>query len=149
MEYKNLVKDFADRTEHNLNIIEKINAHENQAAYEVTQLINSLLGLLILPQQEFFNSIPTDSIDKARKDGWTIPDPMDDFRQVDNLSVFLRYLRNGVSHFNIKFLSTDEQISGIEIWNQPPRSEINWKINLSIHDIKSITTKIKELVNDL
>ena len=150
MDYKNLVKDFAERTEHNLNVIEEINAIEKQAAYEVTQLINSLLGLLILPQQKFFDSIPKDSIEKARKDGWNIPEPLDDkLQQVDDLSVFLRYLRNGVSHFNIKFLSSDEQISGIEIWNILPHSKsINWKIKLDIHEIKSITTKIKGLVND-
>jgi len=148
MEYKDLVKDFIKRTDHNLETIEAINAQGDEV-YEVTQLINSLLGLLILPQQEFFNSIPKDSIDKAREDGWLIPAPLDGYQQVENLSVFLRYFRNGISYFNIHFISINEQLSGVQIWNQLPNSYINWKIDLNIQDIKSITTKIKELVNKL
>ena len=51
MEYlqgKAFVGDFAKRTLANLNIIEQ-EIRENKDAYEVTQLINSLLGLIVFP----------------------------------------------------------------------------------------------------
>jgi len=148
MEYKTLVKDFIDRTEHNLKIIEAMK-RDGDEVFEITQLINSLLGLLILPQQNFFDNIPTDSIEEARNQGWKIPDPLDGFNQANNLRDYLRYLRNGIAHFNIEFISNNEEISGIQIWNQPQKSAINWRINLKVDEIKSITNKIKELVNEL
>lgn len=49
------VKDFGERTRKNLDVIERISNEQQDAiepqVYEVTQLINSLLGLLIIPQQ--------------------------------------------------------------------------------------------------
>jgi len=146
MEYKSLVKDFSDRTEQNLMLIEYISNKDSSRAFEVTQLINSLLGLIILPQQKFFDKIPNDSIEKAKTNGWLIPTPSSKYKQVKDLSTYLRYIRNGVSHFNIKFVSESETIVGIQIWNKPPRSDINWKINLNIEEIKSITRKFKELI---
>lgn len=51
------VKDFASRTQKNLEVIEKLSKDRKNntelQVYEVTQLINSLLGLLIIPQQAF------------------------------------------------------------------------------------------------
>ena len=49
MQYKDTVRDFAERTIKNLEAIEKMkNNNSNADVYEVTQLINSLLGLLVL-----------------------------------------------------------------------------------------------------
>ena len=59
----NLVLDFARRTKKNLEFIEhsltrdRLNSEND--VYEVTQLINSLLGLLVFPQQKFYDAIPS------------------------------------------------------------------------------------------
>lgn len=73
MEYQNLVMDFAARTQANLKIIERlakqdvsllVNNPFNEIdedgveAYEVTQLVNSLLGLIVCPQQRYYDQIP-------------------------------------------------------------------------------------------
>jgi hypothetical protein len=57
MQYEDLVKDFAARTKVNLELV-RAAEKGGQIAYEVTQFINSLLGLLVFPQQEFFDKIP-------------------------------------------------------------------------------------------
>lgn len=57
MEYSDVVKDFAERTLVNLRQIESL-SESGYEAYEVTQLINSLLGLLIFPKERFHESIP-------------------------------------------------------------------------------------------
>ncbi|MDP2103811.1 MAG: HEPN family nuclease, partial [Candidatus Gracilibacteria bacterium] len=75
--------------------------------------------------------------------------PIDGYDQVDNLSKYLRYLRNGISHFNIEFISDNGIISGIKIWNKPQGSKVNWKIKLKIEEIKSITNKINELIHNI
>lgn len=51
MEY--FISDFAKRTKTNLSIINEIANSPFQEAYEVTQLINSLLGLVVLPNEKF------------------------------------------------------------------------------------------------
>lgn len=49
MEYSVLVKDFAKRTRHNLEII-RAHKEQSQEVYDVTQLVNSFLGLIVLPK---------------------------------------------------------------------------------------------------
>ena len=48
--YTHFVKEFAERTRMNLEIVEKSDA---PSAKEVTQLINSLLGLLVVPNERY------------------------------------------------------------------------------------------------
>ena len=45
MNYESVIRDFAERTRKNLGIIEGLHA-EGGEGYEVTQLVNSMLGLL-------------------------------------------------------------------------------------------------------
>jgi len=49
--YGNLIRDFAERTIQNLNFIQAQASAADPDAYEVTQLWNSLLGLIVLPQE--------------------------------------------------------------------------------------------------
>lgn len=57
MDYKNVIEDFADRTRTNLALVERYAANGGEA-YEVTQLINSLLGLLVSPRERLPRRIP-------------------------------------------------------------------------------------------
>ena len=64
MQYNdNLVRDFAQRTKANLRFIqraakEKKGQDSESIVYEVTQLINSMLGLLAFERNCFHDSIP-------------------------------------------------------------------------------------------
>ena len=55
--------DFADRTKTNYEIVKK--SRDNH--YEVTQLINSLLGLIVIPTEAFYDEIIADIISKSKK----------------------------------------------------------------------------------
>ncbi|NMC57860.1 MAG: hypothetical protein GYA51_00475 [Candidatus Methanofastidiosa archaeon] len=69
MEYENLVVDFITRTKMNLEFIEN-QALKNNKVFEVTQLINSMLGLLVFPCETYINLIPQKSISVLeRRDG--------------------------------------------------------------------------------
>ncbi len=48
MMYKEVIQDFARRTRKNLEAIDRLHA-EGRQVYEVTQLVNSTLGLLVFP----------------------------------------------------------------------------------------------------
>ena len=54
---ESFIKDFANRT--------KVNYQKlSPEAYEVTQLINSMIGLLIIPEQKAYNKISDNLLDE-------------------------------------------------------------------------------------
>ena len=93
---KEFVKDFSFRTKENYKAMK-------DGPYEVTQLINSMIGLLIIPETNLFNKI-TDSLlsddllsqMKACITNNTYLQPID-------LKQICRHLRNAVAHSNLKF----------------------------------------------
>ena len=147
MDYQNVVKDFAKRTKHNLKLIEE-NKSRGEEAYEVTQLINSCLGLLVLPQQRYMNSIPKTPIDDLIKEGWVIPRVTGNFPQIEDLNKLIRYLRNAVAHFNITFISDSENdIDTLKVWNVN-RGIKTWEAVLGLHELKAILDKFADMLAD-
>jgi hypothetical protein len=145
MDYQNLVVDFAKRTKHNLDRIRQMKQGD-ETVYEVTQLINSMLGLLVFPKENFYENIPRIPIDELERKGWIIPKVIGSFPQVTDLRELIRYLRNAIAHFNLEFYNegTDE-IKGIMVWNYK-KDSINWKAKLTIQELESITEKFLKLI---
>jgi hypothetical protein len=139
MDYQNLVEDFARRTRDNLSQIQNLK-RAGAPVYEVTALINSMLGLLVFPQQRYIESIPETPIDILQKDGWPIPAVVGEFPQVQNLRQLVRHLRNAISHFNIEFVSDhSNQIVGLRVWNVNTRTnQTTWKAQLSVEHLEAI-----------
>lgn len=145
MDYQHVVKDFAKRTKHNLELIEQHRTHGGEA-YEVTQLINSCLGLLVLPQQSYMDSIPETSIKELVEMGWVIPEVHGDYPQVENLKQLIRYMRNAIAHFNVKFISdSEDRIQTIKVWNIN-RGKKTWEATLGLDELKSLLYKFIELI---
>ncbi len=115
-DYK-LEDEFISRTEKNLRAIEKL-SQEGESVYEVTQLINSLLGLLVYPRERFFETIPEITWETMIKQGW--PLPSGEKAQVSDLKQLIRYMRNAVAHFNIELITDENEIEGIRFKNYPP-----------------------------
>lgn len=148
MIYQNLVKDFALRTRANLEVVRDIHKEEPGSVYEVTQLVNSMLGLLVFPQQRYIKSIPALPLSDLKEQGWPIPRVVGSYPQVTDLKQLLRYLRNAIAHFNVVFWADNkEQIAGLRLWNTDPRTrERTWEARLTIEDLEGITDKFIELL---
>lgn len=151
MEYKKILTDYTERTKKNLLYIEKMVRNKpDLEIYETTQLINSLLGLLIFPFEESKRDnikIPYKTLDTMEEEGWKIPKVVGDFPQVQNLKELIRYLRNSVAHFNIKFLSDEKrQIHGLQVWNIDYHLGINWKAELSVSDLRDNVFRFIDLI---
>ncbi|MBT0963971.1 HEPN family nuclease [Denitromonas iodatirespirans] len=116
--------------------------------YEVTALVNSMLGLLVFPQQRYINSIPETPIEELARQGWPVPKVVGNFRQVPNLRQLVRHLRNAISHFNVEFFADDSgQIAGLTVWNVDPRSDrTTWKARLSVSDLDAIAHRFIALI---
>jgi hypothetical protein len=165
MMYEEVVRDFALRTRKNLEALEAL--HErNDEVFEVTQLINSMLGLLVFPQQEYVESIPKTPLKDLLQDGWPIPRVTGNFQQVTDLNQLIRYLRNAVAHFNIKFIGDgkdgENNIKVLRVWNMAPVrdkqgkierndegkiiEEKNWEADLTVTQLRSIANRFIDLL---
>ena len=148
MMYGDVVADFAYRTEMNLQHIEKEAAAAKNRVFEVTQLVNSMLGLLVFPQQEFVDHIPRTPLSELEAAGWPSITANWPEGAEGNLKDLVRFLRNAIAHFNLEFeFEKDRSITGIKVWNER-HNKRTWEAQLSLGDLKIITKKFVELLTD-
>lgn len=149
MEYQHVIRDFAERTRQNLDYIER-SVEGGEEVYDITQLVNSMLGLLVFPQQRYFNNIPKTPLKDLREDGWPDVQVIGDFQAPKDLRLFMRYLRNAIAHFNIEFIADEKrQLHGIRVWNidtRNPKHPKNWEAELSFAEIRIIVEKFITLI---
>lgn len=162
MNYTDVVSDFALRTRKNLEAIDAL-AAANGEAFEVTQLINSMLGLLVFPQQKYVNKIPKTPLAELERMGWPIPKVLGNFQQVKDLNQLIRYLRNAVAHFNIKFIDDGRgNIAVIQVWNMARvkgcdgnwtrdangrfMERKNWEAELGVNELRGIANRFIDLL---
>lgn len=145
-----VVLDFAKRTQHNLAVVRKLSA-SGEEVYEVTQFINSLLGLLIFPKEEFFQVTPTTPLARLASEGWTIPLAGYGNPAPRDLRDFIRLLRNAVTHFHIEFMSTTPSdstvpiILGVRLWNERGRQRI-WQTTLTLDQLERVTEQLLGMI---
>ncbi len=125
---------------------------EYDGKFNVTLLVNCLLGLLILPH-EYYNkknySFLEEDIEKIpeikniivpekltfnptkKKNGEIVPDRK-------SLKILLNKIRNGIAHQNIEAINQDDNWSGVSIWNCYPlkSNNIDMKIELTSRELK-------------
>jgi len=149
MEYKKVVRDFAERTRINLAHIEE-SLSLGEQVFEVTQLVNSLLGLLVFPQQQFINQIPKTPMHELEKQGWPRIKVVGEYSPAKDLQEQMCYLRNSIAHFNLKFLTNENsEIVGICVWNQRKQGKnyiTNWKAELPLIDLRMLVNKFVDLL---
>jgi len=61
----------------------------------------------------------------------------------------IRYLRNAIAHFNIRFIGDGQnQVSFIKVWNcsDKENNKKTWEAELSVSDLQSITERFIELL---
>jgi hypothetical protein len=148
-EIRDLVREFGERTLSNLDFVQQ---HADQPnVYEITQLWNSLSGLLVLPYEREVDEIKA-TLAEAVDRGW--PELSEKFPLDDGQSAStdpadqIRRLRNAVSHYNVKFLSRRGSITAVEVWNHkiPLRGSgidqrempINWRTEVSIAQLEAL-----------
>jgi hypothetical protein len=133
---RNTVFDFIRRTEQNLETIESGAATGRAKHYEVTQLINSAVGLLFFPKEDIFDTIPQTPLSEIRN--VNLPTILHGKLPDDNLRELIRYIRNGFAHYNVYFDNCNNIINGIYIWNITRRKVVDWVAYTSVEDLKSL-----------
>lgn len=149
MRYEKLVKDFIERTMDNLAAIDELVKAQGKkpTVFETTQLVNSCLGLIVMPKEKHINDIPNRSIQKLKDEGWPIPQLTNSSEQRHDLNLrqLIEYLRNAIAHFHIEFNHGDDnQINGLKLWNEDEKGARRWESILGVHDLRKLAKKISE-----
>jgi hypothetical protein len=119
MEYEIFERDFIVRTLEIIKQYEKWvvpNTSESEQ-YEVTLLINCLLGLLVLPKERCYVNIPDKSIEELK--GWGLESRfIKDWGRIrknqHTLKELIHRMRNSVAHIRIKPHGNGTKITGLE-----------------------------------
>ena len=145
------------RTKKNLEVIEKLqDDHKSQGSevdqeevevYEVTQLVNSLLGLLIFPKEINYDQIPTRPIAEYINQGWPLALAGGRDPNTITLQYVIRSLRNAVAHFHIEFIPDDQnRIQELLLWNMSASGVKNWETKLSLYELQDTVYKFIDLL---
>lgn len=147
MEYRDLLRDFVERTRTNLALTDALPRDGEFAFFEVTQLINSLLGLVVLPR-EWLDSIPNTPLD-ILGEGWP-PTRFVDGGQPGQRPTDLRQLviglRNAVGHFNIEWLGDGTAIVGLQFGStNDPGSP--WAAQFDVDELRRFVEQLADAVD--
>ena len=138
---------FAQRTRKNLEYIEAAFA-EGADVHVVTQLVTSLLGLVVFPMErnvaerlKALNLLELESL------GW----PRWEFEigSSQTLGDLMRHLRNAIAHCHIHFSSESRRLNEVYIRaeDQTQRKPTShWRVNIVASDLRIFCLKFIELV---
>ena len=150
MEYKILIADFAERTLVNLDHVQEQVARGNKGAFEVTQLRNSLLGLIVAPHEREMRRIPTTRMNRLCAQDW--PRLTTGGKDPKTLRDLLRKLRNAVAHFNVEFIADTDpdsvrRITSVKVWNQTTSGarDKTWEGEISVEALDRLARKIAKV----
>jgi hypothetical protein len=101
MIYKHLLRGFAERTVKNMEVLEQHYGPDDR--YEVTQLVNSLLGLVVFPKEKALKYVPATPLSDLKMKGWPEFDVTTDNTGCDNLRKLIEDLCHCTAHDKIAF----------------------------------------------
>ena len=148
MNYELFERDFIIRT---VDIIKKYEKYVPSAEkYEVTLLINCLLGLLILPKERCFVNIPTNKISELIDWGltseniinWgTRPNNMNP-NHYETLLEVVHKMRNSIAHIRIVPHADEKEIKALEFSDRS-----GFKAIIPVACLQKFVTKLSESID--
>ncbi len=141
-----LIKEFARRTRLNLEFIEQYARQPGYEVFEITQLVNSALGLLLLPKEKLYDNIPETALFQLEKEGWPTIRPTGG--ESLTLKELVRHLRNAFAHTHFEYYSNSaNEIDYLIIWDKAPQSKHkNWELQLSVKDLRLLMLRFAEKI---
>jgi hypothetical protein len=163
-----LLAALADRILHNLDRVEALApkwgaADQEQPPFSDTQLLISLLGVLVFPHEKAphalgdivrgykplgrvlnirFSRHGSRRIETAGVDGEAlIVDPT----KLSNLPALLR---NSIAHFNILPLNIDGRFGGIRIWNRDRKQQITFVADVDFDEMRAFARHVLSVLRD-
>lgn len=148
MEYEVFERDFIIRTLKIISQYEQYVLPKPEEHYEVTLLINCLLGLLVLPNELCLEDIPDVPIKQLY--GWGLKEEYIQncrpARPKDGLTLkdVILHMRNSVAHGQFKSSGQEKEIKQLEFSANQGRS----KIIIPVDSLKIFVTKLAESMKE-
>ncbi len=141
-EYGDFPKDFISRTLKNLD--------NYTGSFEVTNLINNCLGLIIIPKQIMNGNISAYKFDDKNSDyGITQKNILYESNEDYSLTNVLRHLRNGLAHGRIEQKSKGKEIVGLRIRDKlNETSSENFVIDFTIDEFRRFAISIATMFSN-
>ena len=142
---RNEAIEIACRTERNLRYIkaEFDRMGGDSQVHVVTQLVNSLLGLVILPREQYLELRNKSAKLKAlASDGW--PEWNITKGKANTLAQLTRHVRNAAAHGRISFSSDSRYLHEVLITVEDSADEgktINWRAEIRADDLYEFCTR--------
>jgi hypothetical protein len=140
---------FAARTRENLEFVLDASSR-GQHVHAVTQLVNSMLGLVCFPWEALVldqaKQLPFETLPQ---DGW--PKFVVTLGKCNTLHDLLRHLRNAVAHGHMTYSSDSLNPNEVEIRfeDRPNKhSPVNWVASLRADDLKEFCHRFSKFVDD-
>ena len=148
------ISDFARRTLLNLDRIQQAEHDGESDVFPVTQLWNSLLGLIVLPRERDESLIPDLPTAAMWADGWhPIRERKGESRTLREL---VGHLRNAVSHGGVEFVpNEDREIAELTLWNFPSGrwdqspEKRTWEAVVAVSDLERLARRIASTYADV
>ncbi len=150
MNYQDLITDFAKRTLANLDLVQRAADEGRPDAYEVTQLWNSLLGLIVAPRERDVRRLPKTQLAQLYAIGWPVITTAGKLES-ETLRGLVGTLRHAIAHFNVEFHANgDGEIQQVSLWNELtddeghplPDHPHRWDGRLDIAQLEQLARKI-------
>ena len=142
--YKHQELDFIHRTKIILEQYKNFRISEKEK-FEVTLFINCLVGLLILPQQNWFDNLPTDIVSLKE---WGIKEEHISViieEETKNVKDIARHLRNSIAHYNFTvFDNSSKEISRIKFEDFDRDNNKTFEATIPILNLRLFTTKLTD-----
>jgi hypothetical protein len=135
-----------ERAKKNLEFIEAAGA-EGADVHLVTQLLITLLGLIVFPVEGGFDSqVQHLRLEELETKGW--PTWHTTIGNTQTLGQLLRKLRNAVAHRNVIFSSEGRKLEEVhlEFWNQRKERPIHWRSNIAAKDLRVFCDNLIALI---
>jgi hypothetical protein len=150
---RNLTEGFAQRVRKNLDFIIKERG-EGKDVYEITQLVTSLLGIIVFPSEavalDYLEGLRLSDLEANGWPRWNIL--LDEKGDTRTLGTLIYHLRNAASHRRLSFSSDHREMRKVEIeFEDAPKKHapINWCAKINAGDLKLFCDLFTKRLEDL
>lgn len=142
-----MLQDYAERTLKNITCIKSIADKRPAEAFEVTEMINALLGIIVFPQQIGKAMIPNQQLSSLLGGLWppSVLSMSNDFATLQHL---LHCMRNSIAHGNISFTPNDNgDIDFVTFCGKYKRNRKyrKWEMSMPVAEISTFVAMLCEL----
>ncbi len=136
--------DFVERTKRILEQYDSLTIPEKDK-FEVTLLLNCLVGLLILPQQNWYDNLPSEII--SQKEWGITPEHISFIKrgETKNIKDISRHLRNSVAHYRFKaFDNSSNKISRIKFEDFEQSGNKTFEALIPLANLRQFTNRLSD-----